>query len=146
MGGNLDIPTIGQGAEVWLPVFIEGAYLYVGDCHAIQGDGELLNPFELSAHIELTVELIKNKSSVNKWPRVINEDAIETVGVGNSFEKAVEIALGQMIDWLKEDYGFSEEDAAFFCGSVVNGRPGAIVNDKVSARCVIETKYLPKKI
>jgi len=143
-GGNLDAPTIGQGCELWLPVFTEGAYLYMGDCHAIQGDGEILSPFEVSAHIELTVELVKDKPSEGKWPRIITEDAIETVGVSNTFEKAVEIALGEMIDWLVEEYGFTQEDAAFFCGSVVDGRPAAIVNHMTSARCIIAKKYLPK--
>lgn len=144
-GGNLDAPTIGQGCELWLPVFTEGAYLYMGDCHARQGDGEILSPFEVSAHIELTVHLVKKKekSSVGKWPRIINDDEIETVGVTNTFEKALEIALGEMIDWLIEEYGFSQEDAAFFCGSVADGRPAAIVNNRTSARCIIEKRFLP---
>ena len=145
-GGNLDAPTIGQGCELWLPVFTEGAYLYMGDCHVRQGDGEILSPFEVSAHIELTVELVKaaEKSSVGKWPRIITDDAIETVGVSNTFEKATEIALGEMIDWLVAEYGFDQEDAAFFCGSVVDARPAAIVNHMTSARCVIAKEFLPK--
>lgn len=145
-GGNLDAPTIGQGCELWLPVFTEGAYLYMGDCHARQGDGEILSPFEVSAHIELTVELVKaaEKSSVGRWPRIITDDAIETVGVSNTFEKATEIALGEMIDWLVAEYGFDQEDAAFFCGSVVDARPAAIVNHMTSARCVIAKEFLPK--
>ena len=115
----------------------------MGDCHAIQGDGEILSPFEISVRIERTVDMVKDKSSVGKWPRIITEDAIETAGVGNTFEKALEIALGEMIDWLVAEYGFNQEDAAFFCESVVNSRPAAIVNHRTSARCVIEKKYLP---
>ena len=29
------------GAVIYLPVNADGALLYVGDCHAVQGDGEL---------------------------------------------------------------------------------------------------------
>ncbi len=40
-GGNMDLPDVAPGAVVYLPVNTEGAYLYLGDCHAAQGDGEL---------------------------------------------------------------------------------------------------------
>ena len=40
-GGNMDLPDMAPGAIVYLPVQVDGAYLYLGDCHAAQGDGEL---------------------------------------------------------------------------------------------------------
>ena len=40
-GGNMDLPDVAPGAVVYLPVNTKGAYLYLGDCHAAQGDGEL---------------------------------------------------------------------------------------------------------
>jgi amidase len=40
-GGNMDFNEIVEGAIVFLPVFVPGALLYVGDGHAAQGDGEL---------------------------------------------------------------------------------------------------------
>jgi len=40
-GGNMDLPDVGVGAVVYLPVSTKGALLYLGDCHAAQGDGEL---------------------------------------------------------------------------------------------------------
>ncbi|MFI5156144.1 MAG: acetamidase/formamidase family protein [Chitinophagales bacterium] len=36
-GGNLDFHLLGRGATLYLPVFHDGAYLYFGDGHAIQG-------------------------------------------------------------------------------------------------------------
>ncbi|HIN72706.1 MAG TPA: acetamidase, partial [Dehalococcoidia bacterium] len=41
-GGNIDYNEIREKSIVHLPVFHEGAYLYVGDGHALQGDGEPL--------------------------------------------------------------------------------------------------------
>src|SRR5262249_54023525 len=38
-GGNIDYNRIAEGATVWLPVYHPGALLYVGDGHALQGDG-----------------------------------------------------------------------------------------------------------
>ncbi len=40
-GGNMDLPDVAPGAVIYLPVNTKGAYLYLGDCHAAQGDGEL---------------------------------------------------------------------------------------------------------
>ena len=40
-GGNMDLPDVAPGAVVYFPVHHEHAYLYLGDCHATQGDGEL---------------------------------------------------------------------------------------------------------
>ena len=40
-GGNMDLPDVGEGAIAYFPVQCSGAFLYLGDCHATQGDGEL---------------------------------------------------------------------------------------------------------
>src|SRR5207237_9281430 len=39
-GGNLDYNAVGEGATVILPVYHPGALLFIGDGHALQGDGE----------------------------------------------------------------------------------------------------------
>ena len=40
-GGNMDYNDVVEGATVYFPVFHKGAYFYLGDGHAVQGDGEL---------------------------------------------------------------------------------------------------------
>ena len=40
-GGNMDLPDVAPGAILYFPVHAKGGLLYVGDCHATQGDGEL---------------------------------------------------------------------------------------------------------
>ncbi len=59
-GGNLDCSFVTQSATVYLPVFHDGAYLYIGDGHAVQGDGEIAgNALETSLDISFTVKVIK---------------------------------------------------------------------------------------
>lgn len=140
--GNVDCPTIGIGNTVLLPVFVEGAYIYMGDVHAIQGDGEMINPFETPATITLTIKVRNDKSSKGRWPRVMTPDTIETIGVDRDFYQAARIALVEMIHWLVDEYGFAYDDAAYLCGSVVDARPCQIVNSLHSARCVMNLKYL----
>jgi amidase len=144
-GGNTDCPSITTDSMLYLPVFIDGAYIYAGDCHAIQGDGEMINPFEMQAKITLTIKVIKGKSSVGKWPRVTTRDTIETVVSDRTFYSAAKIAMVEMLKWLVEDYGFEFEEAAFFCGQVVDARSCQIGGNAYhTTRCVLEKKYLPK--
>ena len=66
----MDIPDIGIGATVYLPVRVEGALLHIGDAHAAQGEGELSGAaVEMPSLTTLTVDLIKNRPPIN-WPRI----------------------------------------------------------------------------
>src|SRR6185437_12299105 len=39
-GGNMDDWRAGKGATIYFPVSVDGAYFFVGDSHAAQGDSE----------------------------------------------------------------------------------------------------------
>ncbi len=61
-GGNMDFNEIGDGTTVYLPVSNPGGLLYVGDAHALQGDGELNgNALETSMDVDFTVDVISGK-------------------------------------------------------------------------------------
>jgi formamidase len=59
--GNVDIKNFSRGARVYLPVYVEGAKLSVGDLHFSQGDGEIsfCGAIEMGGWIEFGVDLIK---------------------------------------------------------------------------------------
>ena len=60
-GGNMDIRYIGRGATVYLPCYVDGCGLAVGDLHFAQGDGEVSGTaIEMDATVTLTTRLIKN--------------------------------------------------------------------------------------
>ncbi len=60
-GGNLDIRYLGVGATLYLPCYIDGCGLAVGDVHFAQGDGEVAGTaIEMDAHVSLTTRLIKD--------------------------------------------------------------------------------------
>src|SRR5438309_11528767 len=80
-GGNMDFNEIVEGATVYLPVSVPGALLYVGDGHALQGDGELNgNALETSMDVEVTVDVIPGKRIMG--PRVENATTIIATGIG----------------------------------------------------------------
>ena len=38
-GGDIDMQELTAGSIIWLPVFVPGGLLVLGDCHALVGDG-----------------------------------------------------------------------------------------------------------
>jgi formamidase len=60
-GGNMDIRYIGRGATVYLPCYVDGCGLAVGDLHFAQGDGEVAGTaVEMDATVTLTTRVIKD--------------------------------------------------------------------------------------
>ncbi|KAF8059411.1 fmdA [Scenedesmus sp. PABB004] len=60
-GGNCDIKNLSRGCRVYLPVFVEGANLSMGDMHFSQGDGEVsfCGAIEMSGFLELRCEVLR---------------------------------------------------------------------------------------
>jgi amidase len=62
-GGNMDLPDVAPGAIVYFSVQHDDAYLYLGDCHGRQGDGELCGAaVEIPATASIQVDVIKGWS------------------------------------------------------------------------------------
>jgi amidase len=106
-GGNLDYNRITEGATVILPVYHPGALLYVGDGHALMGDGEPTGTgIETSMDVEFSVALKKNANLTG--PRVETEEYIISVGsqpeFQSSLDRALQLATTDMVRWLTEDY------------------------------------------
>jgi len=106
-GGNLDYKEIREGATVILPVSVTGAYLFIGDGHALQGDGEAVGSgIETSLDVEFTVALRK-KAGLTE-PRIETADYVISVGArtatNRSLNDALTIANSDMMRWLVEEY------------------------------------------
>ena len=140
-GGNMDLPDVAPGAIIYLPVQTEGGFLYLGDCHAIQGDGELCGvALEMPATVELQIDLIKGHG--NSWPQLETEDRMMFIGSARPLEDAARIAYRELVRWVAAETGQSEADAYMLltmCGKV---RLGNMVDPKYSIGAAIEKKYL----
>ena len=80
---------ITENTDVYLPVDIEGAGLYLGDVYACQGYGELSGiAMEASSKIILEIEVIKSRQSLDNILVIGKEpfsekDAIGIIGIGD---------------------------------------------------------------
>ncbi|MCH2347246.1 MAG: acetamidase/formamidase family protein, partial [Pseudomonadales bacterium] len=68
-GGNMDIRYLQSGVSIYLPCFIEGCGLTIGDLHYAQGDGEVSGTaIEMSANIWVTTELVTDGPDLSRGP------------------------------------------------------------------------------
>lgn len=68
-GGNMDIRYLKTGVTLYLPCYIDGCGLAVGDLHYAQGDGEVSGTaVEMDAAVNATVEIVKNPPRQRRGP------------------------------------------------------------------------------
>lgn len=143
-GGNMDFNAITEGATVLLPVFQEGAYFYLGDGHALQGDGEGLGSgVETSLDVQFTLTLLKDKPLSN--PRLVNDEYIMSIGAQpeftSSMDQGLRMANSDMFHWLVTDYKLTQPEAGLLMGTVIQHK---IVTYFGTMATVMPRKYLPQ--
>jgi acetamidase/formamidase len=140
-GGNMDLPDVAPGSILYFPVHSKGGLLYVGDCHAAQGDGELSGvAIEQRATVTLQIDVIKNWSFA--WPRLETESFLMTIGSARPLEDAARIAYRELVRWMSADYGFDEIDAYMLLSQAGRIRLGNMVDPKYTMGASILKKYL----
>jgi amidase len=109
-GGNQDTKYVCAGSAVHFPVFQPGALLLMGDCHQIQGDGELCGVApETDAEVTLHVELLRGKTI--RRPRIMTAERFMTLASAKTLEAAVKLAVRDAVDLLVEEKGLTEDEA-----------------------------------
>lgn len=111
-GGNFDNPFISEGVDIYLPVEVEGAGLYIGDVHAKQAYGELSGiALEASSNVKIKVSILKPWIPFEKNPIFImgkepltKQDSLSVIGIGKNFkngDEAVRDAFLKTIEVVK---------------------------------------------
>lgn len=109
-GGNMDCPDVREGTTIYLPVLVEGAFLFMGDSHAVQGDGEISGGgVEVTSDVRFSVELVKN--SLARWPRLEDDACLMTAGIAYPLIEAYRVAHAEMIAWLERSLGLDRFEA-----------------------------------
>lgn len=143
-GGNMDVPDVATDTVIYLPINKDGAYLYLGDCHAAQGDGELCGvAIEHPTTTTIQVDLIKKWTISN--PRLENDRFYMSIGSGRPMEDATRRAYKDLINWMVSDWGYDKLEAYFLltqCGRV---RLGNMVDPKYSIGASISKDIISKR-
>lgn len=141
-GGNMDYMEVCEGATLYLPVWVDGAYLSLGDVHAVQGDGEV-NGTALEVPAEVTIEVEVLKDAGTEWPRLENDTHIMALGSTRPLMDCVRLAQMELLSWLVDGYGFQREEAWQVSGQVSSMRIGNVVDPCYTVAARFPKAYLP---
>jgi amidase len=144
-GGNMDYNDIVEGVTVYFPVYHKGAYFYLGDGHALQGDGEGLGSgVETSLDVQFTVNVHKGKRL--NIPRLVNDDYLVSIGSQPEFRSSSDFGLraanSDMINWLTSEYKLTQPEAHLLLGTVVKHK---IVTYFGTVTTMMPRKHVPAR-
>jgi acetamidase/formamidase len=127
-GGNLDLRELAEGSVLYLPVWQPGAFIYTGDSHAVQGDGEIsLTALETSMQ-EVLIEVVLHKQKKFQWPLAETETHWITVGLDKDLNTAMTLAARNAVDFLSTRAGLTPHDAYALCSIAVSFRVTQVVD------------------
>ncbi|MBI1877614.1 MAG: acetamidase/formamidase family protein [Chloroflexi bacterium] len=141
-GGNMDCPDTAEGTILYLPVWVDGAYLLFGDVHALQGDGEL-NGVALEVTAEVTLDIEVRHGIEAEWPRLEDATHIMVAGSTRPLDDCVRLAQIELLRWLVAEYGFQREEAWQLNSQVGTMRIGNFVDPLYTVVAKFPKAYLP---
>ena len=139
-GGNIDCKEFVPGTSLFLPVFVPGAKLSVGDGHAVQGDGEVCLT-ALETCLKGRFELIVHKQPLN-FPRALTPTHYITLGMDVDLDDAAKQALRNMIAWLTALKGWSAEEAYVFCSLACDLHVTQLVDGNKGIHAMVSRRVL----
>jgi acetamidase/formamidase len=144
-GGNLDVQEITSGNTVMFRVNKDGTHLFMGDCHAIQGDGEAngMGAIEIATTLTVKVSLEKAPARLNH-PRIETPTHIATLGCARPLEDAMRIAFEEMINWLEDEWKIPAPEAYMLLGQIAEARCTQVVNPKYTYICKVDKSVLAR--
>jgi acetamidase/formamidase len=133
-GGNLDCRELRAGVRMILPVWHEGAGLYVGDCKALMGDSEIAGPPEVGALVTASAVPLERPASL-EWPRIETAEELMTVVSGRPLEWSARQAFRELLNWIDDDYDLPRPRAALLLAMVGHARIAQVSNTDYTAYC-----------
>lgn len=133
-GGNMDTKLIKAGAEVYLPVSVEGGLLALGDLHAAMGDGEVsVSGAEVPGEVTITVLLVKGLNLPT--PVVSNNGVLAVIYSKESLDDAVVGAVEVMEEILRSRTELSSAEIVMLISIAGQVAISQVVDPVKTARC-----------
>jgi acetamidase/formamidase len=140
-GGNMDYRGFAAGVTAYFPVFVSGALFFLGDGHAVQGDGEIAcTGIEISCDVQFSVDVQKRRTI--RWPRGENADYIFAAGNARPLDQALQHATTEMARWLQTEYGFDPLATSVLMGQTVEYDLGNVYDPAYTMVCKMAKRYL----
>ncbi|AMM54011.1 acetamidase/formamidase family protein [Pyrococcus kukulkanii] len=139
-GGNMDTNLITMGSTVYFPVFKDGAYLALGDLHAVMADGEVcVSACEVSGRVTVRVDIIDWRI---EWPVVETSDSYYILVSHENLEEAVREAVEQGVKFIMEKRGLSWDKAYMLASLIMDVQVSQLVDPKKTIRVRIPKEFV----
>ncbi len=141
-GGNMDYRGHVEGVTTLFPVFVEGGLFFIGDGHALQGDGEIVGSgIEISMDVQFSVKVHKGRHS--HWPRVETVDELIALGNARPLDQALQHATTELMHWLDAEYGLDHTASSTLFGQMIRYEIGNVFDPAYTVAAKIGRKWLP---
>jgi acetamidase/formamidase len=142
--GNMDNKDLVAGTTLYIPVWVPGALLYVGDGHAGQGNGEVdITAMETSLRGTFTVTVRKDMHL--KWPRAETPTHWIVMGIDSNLVTAAKNAVREAISFLVTEKGMTREDAYMLSSVAVDFNMTELVDGTVGVHGLIPKNIFAKR-
>jgi acetamidase/formamidase len=149
-GGNLVLRDLTAGSHLFLPVSKNGARVWTGDVHALQGDGVVDQTAIETAAEELAVRYDLHKNVPLRGPLGETESTWIIIGFAQSLDDATVACIREVIHWLAAAAQITEPEAYALASMAVSFRVTQYAHQTGSAYSSIPPKavhaVIPKSI
>jgi acetamidase/formamidase len=135
-GANMDNSDLVTGTTLYLPVFVRGALLSIGDGHAAQGHGEV-GGSAIETSLKGEIQVIVHKGKTLRLPRAETPTEYMTMGFHEDLDEAVKIATREMLDWIVEMKGLPRDEAYLLASAAMDLRVTQVVDGNKGIHAVI---------
>lgn len=139
--GNLDNKELVAGTTLYIPVFVKGALLELGDGHAAQGDGEV-DQTGLETNLKGRIQVVVRKDMKLEWPRAETPTHWIMMGTDTSLVVATRTAIREMVKFLQETKGVTQLQAYQAASMAADLRITQLVDGNVGVHMMIAKSYL----
>lgn len=143
-GGNLDLKHLIKGTSLFLPVSVPGALFTTGDPHAAQGNGEL-SGVAIEASLTLIAKFIVHKDKNIKQVRAETPDHFIAIGLDPDLTKAMKNASLEAVNFIKDELGFTFNEALSITSTAVNFEVTQVVDKTVGVHAMIPKSIFTNK-
>jgi acetamidase/formamidase len=149
-GGNLVLRDLGVGTHLFLPVQKPGGRVWVGDVHALQGDGVVDQTAIETAAENLEIRYDLHKRVGLRGPLGETDSAWIMIGFAESLDDALVACLREVIHWLPAAAGITGPEAYALASMAVSFRVTQYANQTGSAYTATPPKavhaVIPKSV
>jgi acetamidase/formamidase len=144
---NMDINELQEGTTIFIPVFLKGGLIWVGDSHCRQGNGEVNLTALECAFREIVMQPIVRKDMKLEWPRMETKTHWILMGYDEDLNKAMVNATRETVDFLSSQkmVPLDRYEAYSLASMVADCRVTQVVDIRKGVHCMVPKSIFVKK-